>query len=375
MLSYWEKSSFLEADIVIIGGGIVGLSTAISLKEKDNKRSIILLEKGLFPSGASTKNAGFACIGSLSEIVSDLTTSSPDEVLELIALRYQGLKKLRQRLGDTTIGYAENGSYELFFEEQPSCINEIDNLNDWLLPLLGQKAFSLSQAKPSDLGLDSQKIKLMLTNNCEGEIHTGMMMKALQLKAQQMGISMFTQTEVSTIEDNGTNVKTYIQGSEVVFSSKKVIVCTNGFTSQFFPQLDINPGRGLVLITKAVEGLKLKGIFHVDEGYYYFREINGRVLLGGGRNLDKATEQTTQQGINPLINERLEEMLSNVILPYHAYEIDYKWVGIMAFGKDKQPITTFNTQNVYVAAHMGGMGVAIGSAIGEKVAREVFQTI
>ena len=161
----------------------------------------------------------------------------------------------------------------------------------------------------------------------------------------------------------------------MVFSSKKVIVCTNGFTSQFFPQLDINPGRGLVLITKAVEGLKLKGIFHVDEGYYYFREINGRVLLGGGRNLDKATEQTTQQGINPLINERLEEMLSNVILPYHAYEIDYKWVGIMAFGKDKQPITTFNTQNVYVAARMGGMGVAIGSAIGEKVAREVFQTI
>ncbi|MGZ5243758.1 MAG: hypothetical protein ACXWW0_07675 [Bacteroidia bacterium] len=34
MLSFWERESFLHYDIIIIGSGIVGLSTAISLKEK-----------------------------------------------------------------------------------------------------------------------------------------------------------------------------------------------------------------------------------------------------------------------------------------------------------------------------------------------------
>ena len=32
----------------------------------------------------------------------------------------------------------------------------------------------------------------------------------------------------------------------------------------------------------------LKGAFHYDEGYVYFRNIDNRVLLGGGRNLAKA---------------------------------------------------------------------------------------
>lgn len=69
MLSYWERASFIAYDFIIVGGGIVGFSTAISLKEKHPLASVLVVEASFLPSGASTKNAGFACVGSLSEIL------------------------------------------------------------------------------------------------------------------------------------------------------------------------------------------------------------------------------------------------------------------------------------------------------------------
>ena len=63
--SYWEyKEWFAHNDFVIVGSGIVGLNCALQLKTRFPKSSVLILEKGLLPQGASTKNAGFACFGS-----------------------------------------------------------------------------------------------------------------------------------------------------------------------------------------------------------------------------------------------------------------------------------------------------------------------
>jgi glycine/D-amino acid oxidase-like deaminating enzyme len=74
-LSYWEyKTWFSNIDFTIVGSGIVGLNCALSLSRRFPKAKILILEKGILPQGASTKNAGFACFGSISEVLSDLET-------------------------------------------------------------------------------------------------------------------------------------------------------------------------------------------------------------------------------------------------------------------------------------------------------------
>jgi len=50
-ISYWEKLHFFNFDVLIIGSGIVGLSAAIALKEKQPALNIAVLERGLIPSG------------------------------------------------------------------------------------------------------------------------------------------------------------------------------------------------------------------------------------------------------------------------------------------------------------------------------------
>ena len=116
-LSYWEYKTWLShIDFTIVGSGIVGLSTAIHLKKRFPKAKILILEKGILPQGASTKNAGFACFGSISELLADVKTHGETTVLELVEKRWQGITGLRQLLGDEQLGYKRYGGHEVFLE-------------------------------------------------------------------------------------------------------------------------------------------------------------------------------------------------------------------------------------------------------------------
>ena len=63
-----------DIDYLIVGSGIVGLTCAIQLKAKDPEARVVIVEQGDRPSGASIKNAGFACFGSVSELLDDANT-------------------------------------------------------------------------------------------------------------------------------------------------------------------------------------------------------------------------------------------------------------------------------------------------------------
>ena len=83
-LSYWEYKTWLsDADFTVVGSGILGLNCALQLRKNFPFSKIIVLEKGFLPQGSSTNNAGFACFGSVSELISDLQSHSEEEVFEL----------------------------------------------------------------------------------------------------------------------------------------------------------------------------------------------------------------------------------------------------------------------------------------------------
>jgi gamma-glutamylputrescine oxidase len=373
MLSYWEKQSLLQYDYIIIGSGIVGLSAAISLKEQSPESRVMVLEREVLPTGASTKNAGFACIGSLTEILSDLQTMPVEAVLNLVNLRLSGLRLLRKRLGDERIGYRENGSFELIGSREEWALDQLPEVNKILGVLFNeQPAFTRIDEKLAAFGFGQQYIKALIRNNFEGELHTGKMMRALIDTAISRGVEIKTGCQVSGIEDFHTGVNVIVPNhtlkEDIVFAARKVLVCTNAFTRALLPEEEVVPGRGQVLITAPVKDLPFKGIFHLEEGYYYFRELDGRVLLGGGRQLDFTGETTTEFQFNDRIQQELEVLLRTIILPGREVTIADRWTGIMAFGKTRQPLVKAHSRNVIMGVRMGGMGVAIGSMIGDQIA-------
>ena len=151
------------------------------------------------------------------------------------------------------------------------------------------------------------------------------------------------------------------------FITKKLVITTNGFAKELIP-VAVQPARAQVLITKPIPNLDIIGTFHLDRGYYYFRNFEDRILLGGGRNLDFEGETTTELAQTVLIQNRLEQLLREVILPNQYFEIDQRWSGIMGIGSHKKPIVEQLSEHVYCGVRMGGMGVAIGSLIGKETA-------
>ena len=106
----------------------------------------------------------------------------------------------------------------------------------------------------------------------------------------------------------------------------------------------------------------------MDEGYYYFRNIDNRILFGGGRNLDFKGEETTDLSQTALIQNQLEALLKTTILPNIPFEIDRRWSGIMGVGSQKKPIVKQLSNHIFCGVRLGGMGVAIGSLVGQELA-------
>ncbi|MEX0813428.1 MAG: FAD-dependent oxidoreductase [Chitinophagales bacterium] len=368
--SYWEKTEFLNYDHIIIGSGITGLSTAIRLRELEPKSKVLILERGILPSGASTKNAGFACFGSLTEIIDDLENMSESECLGLIERRWKGLSKLRKNLGDDSIGYQACKGYELIETEQEKYLDQLGGINKMLQPIFKKNVLELCNHKIKDFGFSQKHIKHLLVNEFEGSVNTGMLMQSLLQKAAEIGIRIISGAEVAHWQREGNGVEVHCENG-TVFRAQQLGICTNAFAKKLLPELDIRPGRGLVLVTKPLKQLPFEGIFHYDLGYYYFRNIDDRVLLGGGRNKDFETENTVQFGLNPLIKKDLADKLHQIIAPGSKPEIDYYWSGIMAFGANRTTLQGRANKHVAYALRLGGMGIAIGTLMGEELAERM----
>ncbi|MFD2785682.1 NAD(P)/FAD-dependent oxidoreductase [Hymenobacter rubripertinctus] len=369
-LSYWEHHSFLDgADVVVVGGGLVGLTAAIYTRQLRPTARVLVLERDVLPNGASTKNAGFACFGSISELLAQEEQGGTAALLGVVRSRWAGLARLRALLGDEAIGYRPEGGYELFRPEDEAlaatCRARMDYYNNLLAPIIGRPdIFREATDRIPALGLAG--VRTMLENTAEGSLDTGQMMQVLLRRAWVAGVTVLHGCPVQRLEPTAGMVRVQLAGT--VLEAGQVLLATNAFSRELVPELDVVPGRGQVLVTAPIPGLRLPGTFHYDKGYYYFRQVGERVLLGGGRNLDFAAEETTEPGLTPQVQQQLEHLLHEVIMPGRRPRIDYRWSGVMAFGAALEPIIREVQPNLFVAVRCNGMGVALGAGSGWQAA-------
>lgn len=386
--SFWEhdvwnqaasqpRSGFvhLSCDVAIIGGGIIGISTAIELKERHPDLHVVVIERSDPPRGASTRNAGFACFGSVSEIAHDIDLMGADQARDLVQRRLEGLHQLRSRCSGFDIGYEEYGGHEIFIDHHPS-LDRIDEINTLLEPLFHGPAFAVRNDHITDHGF-SPRVATLVHTPYEGTLHSGLMVRGLWSLAQRLGVEIVIGEVVPRSARNDSTVFFLNTGEEI--SAQRVVLATNAL----FPEsllleslassriASCRPARGQVFVTTPIPDLRLRGSYHYDEGYVYFRNIGNRILLGGGRNLDIDGETTAEFETTPQIQTYLEGLLAEVIAPGHDVQIERRWAGIMGFRDDKLPFVGEIAPGVIQAFGCNGMGVAIGSTIARQAAELV----
>ena len=135
----------------------MGIQTALAVVKRQPTARVVVLERGLMPTGASTRNAGFACIGSVSEVAADLVLLGTDAAVEIVRRRYDGLRRLLETCAGYDVGFVRDGGHEIFLEDHPS-IERIDELNELLRPITGATTFEQRDDLVANFGF-SPKVK------------------------------------------------------------------------------------------------------------------------------------------------------------------------------------------------------------------------
>lgn len=367
-LSYWEKSQIESApDFTIIGAGIVGLSTAISIKDKQPNASVVVFERGRLPYGASTKNAGFSCFGSVSELIEDISNMGLERTLDIVEMRLKGLEFLKKRCGLNNIDFMPSGGVEIFRKEDTAlkteCLDQLTNINKVL-----KERFILNDCfKTIENDVLPHFDPETIVNSHEGVLHPVKMMETLVKIAIEKDVKIYYGFNIQSI-DTINNILCTEEKLEIKY--KHLVVCTNGLTRQLLPDIEVVSARNQVLITQPLHlNLPFAG-YHLDRGYIYFRRVGDRLLLGGGRNIDQQTETTSEFGTTHRIQSYLINILEH-ICPDASQSIDMWWSGILGIGPDKRPIVSNIGNNITVGVRLGGMGVAIGSHLGHLLSELV----
>ncbi len=361
--SYWERQFISDtADLVVIGAGITGMSTAYHASINHPDWKIIIIEKFPLGNAASTRNAGFSCFGSAGELVDDLNSGeSLDSVLKTVEKRFKGLELLRKTIGDKHLEHVSCGGYELFDSDQENehinILSKLDTLNSELQSITKTKETYTSDKVPTSL----DQFNYCIYNSLEGKLNPGKMMSSWEKICKERGIDIYKGTEASlTANFEGVYLENHL------IRVSRIAICTNGLSGSLGLELKVQPARNLVLLSKPLPQLHLPSTYHHQKGYIYFRMIHNRLLIGGGRHHFLEEENTS----NFQINNKLKSYLLNYLQDHfglHSEQIDQEWTGIMGVGKSKDPIVKRIKENVVCGVRLGGMGVAMGTLIGKQV--------
>ncbi len=362
-ISFWERESLTQKrDLIIVGCGFVGLSAAIELKRVHPNKSILIVERQPLGAAASTRNAGFACFGSVSEIVEDIKRYGPEKVKSLVELRWSGIKNIESQFRYSQIDYVNSGGFEVFSDEAAFDIykSEIKKVNE----LLESDIFCEIET-PSPLTCYERCI----FNKYEGQLNPVFLHNELIKEAKELEIEIIRGLSVLSCDRiNEGILLAQISDSALEIRADQIVIATNALTGSLLPDLNVEAVRNQVLITTPIKGHGLKGCYHQENGYIYYRDIGDRVLIGGARHL-YPEENTSSFGSNPENLNFLKEHLHKYVLS-HVPEIaiDHHWSGILSGGACRLPIVKRHSDRVVIAVRLGGMGVAIGIGIGKEAA-------
>jgi hypothetical protein len=122
--SFWldrsDRSPARSYDVVIVGAGISGISTAFWLEKEDPSLKIAVVEKGRLAFGATGRNAGFITCGSVEHFNRLIGKHGLEEAVEIWKFSETNLKLLEEHIiqgQGQDLQFEKKGSYSLAAQE------------------------------------------------------------------------------------------------------------------------------------------------------------------------------------------------------------------------------------------------------------------
>jgi glycine/D-amino acid oxidase-like deaminating enzyme len=341
--------------VEIVGAGVTGLSCALTLAQAGV--AVRVHDARGVAGGASGRNAGFALRGAAIPYDEAQAVLGATAARELWALSEAALVRLESLAGDA---FRPEGSLRLAVDaaERRRIRAEYE--------ALVADGFAAEWREPPAGGCGG-RFRGALFHPTDGAIQPLRWIRRLAAATLAAGADIVEGSRVGRL-------------GELV--APHVVVATDGYGSGLLPGLDavIVPARGQVIATAPLWPRTVVCPHYARDGYDYWQQLpDGRLVVGGARDTDRAGEATSDEGVTPAIQARLEELAAAVL--GEVPRITHRWSGAWGETPDRLPLVgrlddalaerLAGRSGVWIAAGYSGHGNVLGLACGELVARGI----
>jgi len=361
-----------EAGTVVVGAGIVGLSTAYWLT-RAGRRPLVLDADGI-AAHASGRNAGYLMTGTAEPYTRLVQAIGEAAAFRLWELSSENRELLRGELLDS-------GRVDCEFLPEGGWIAAMADRSEQELELResGERLVALGielqwrEAAETRRASGCDRLGGALFQPRDGGLDPARLCRGIARLVVQAGGEVRTGVCVRRLEPEGGRVRIVTDGGHLL--AERVVLALNAYAPALIPHLHgtIRPVRGQMLATSPGPR-DLRGIWYVNDGYEYFRQLpDGTLVLGGCRRLAPDTEVGFGETPTARIQGALEGFLHAAFPPLAGRPIRHRWAGIMAFTSDGLPRAgeVPGVPGAIYAAGFNGHGMSLGFATGKWLAGRV----
>lgn len=392
--------------VLIIGAGIVGLSSAYYLQKQGHQ--VTILDKGEVTDSCSFGNAGMivpshfvplASPGMVQQGIRWMFNSKspfyvrPSADLSLISWGLKFLKSANSgHVSRSAVPLRDLSllSKQLFetLSKEPGFDFELKNKG--ILAFYKTEQVAEEEAhlagKAKELGLDmgvlnaaecqllQPELQLDVLGavhyRCDGHLYPPKLMETLVQYLEQNGVNIVRRSEVSRIEQNGTKITKVFTG-EKAWEADHYVLASGSWSPAIAKMMDIRvplmPGKGYSFMEKEPEQrMTIPAL--LCEARVAITPMNGSIRYSGTMELDKINNRVNMQRVKGIV-EAVPKYFSNLHPQLPAAE--QVWFGFRPSSPDGLPYIGHSARlkNLVIATGHGMMGLSLGPATGALVSQ------
>jgi glycine/D-amino acid oxidase-like deaminating enzyme len=373
--SYWldrtHRVGKKNYDVVIVGAGISGLSTAFWLNKEDPTLKIAIVEKNRVGFGASGRNAGFITCGSVEHFNRLISKHGLQEAVEIWKFAETNLNLLREHIiqdQSKEIEFQKRGAYSLAAQENE--FKELQNvaktMGDLNIPV---EIFNADQVR-KNVGAVNFVGGIKYLDDAETNPFL-----LLELMQKHIKADLYEMTEAHRYEETSEGTR-LLKTDNGDFECSMIIYCLNGYSPNLHPYFadKIYPTRAQILMMESAAPF-MDGPCYANFYLDYFRQMpNGQLLIGGFRQLEKTTEVGYSDHITDVIQNALHDFVKTYLPVLKDKKVTHRWSGVMGFSRDGQPMIGALPEDnqVYFAGGYTGHGMGLAFHTGKCLTDMIF---
>jgi glycine/D-amino acid oxidase-like deaminating enzyme len=216
-----------KADLLIVGGGFTGLWAAIQARQARPDIAVVLIEKASVASGASGRPGGVVST-SVMHGLSNAARIFPKDIAALEALGQDNMRGFMRTITDNDIDCHAEWGGELTVAIDGSQIDSLHEEHQIHLKY-GHNAVLLDEAALRQ-HIRSPRYKAgVWSKDSAGTVHPALLAWGLKRLALKLGVEIYENTPLETIEESGGKIRVTTPHGAVV--ADRVLLATNAFAA------------------------------------------------------------------------------------------------------------------------------------------------